>query len=231
MKTSIFLLQTTLFCLLCCATTMRGQTVWGVFPTIDASIGLNEKNNIGLYHFAAVPLQSIQGDVGAGVLLYYAEQSFNHAFTDNTTLTGAYVYQAENPGTKGVVHEQRGHVQLKQSFNLGSNEVQLRLRSDNRFIRTSFSDKFQFQHRGRLLAGWSRTFNKWKIYAYEEAFFNTPSSASPYFAENWAALQFNRSISNRSSIEFGPLYITWKTGPSAWFHQLYGQFTYVVKLR
>ncbi|MFN5296423.1 MAG: DUF2490 domain-containing protein [Flavobacteriales bacterium] len=231
MKTSIFLLQTTLFCLLCCATTMRGQTVWGVFPTIDASIGLNEKNNIGLYHFAAVPLQSIQGDVGAGVLLYYAEQSFNHAFTDNTTLTGAYVYQAENPGTKGEVHEQRGHVQLKQSFNLGSNEVQLRLRSDNRFIRTSFSDKFQFQHRGRLLAGWSRTFNKWKIYAYEEAFFNTPSSASPYFAENWAALQFNRSISNRSSIEFGPLYITWKTGPSAWFHQLYGQFTYVVKLR
>jgi hypothetical protein len=231
MKTSIFLLQTTLFCLLCCATTMRGQTVWGVFPTIDASIGLNEKNNIGLYHFAAVPLQSIQGDVGAGVLLYYAEQSFNHAFTDNTTLTGAYVYQAENPGTKGVVHEQRGHVQLKQSFNLGSNEVQLRLRSDNRFIRTSFSDKFQFQHRGRLLAGWSRTFNKWKIYAYEEAFFNTPSSASPYFAENWAALQFNRSISNRSSIEFGPLYITWKTGPSAWFHQLYVQFTYVVKLR
>ena len=222
---------TTLCCLLCCATTMQGQTVWGVFPTIDASIGLSEKNNIGLYHFAAVPLQSIQGDVGAGVLLYYAEQSFNHAFTDNTTLTGAYVYQAENPGTKGVVHEQRGHVQLKQSFNLGSNEVQLRLRSDNRFIRTSFSDKFQFQHRGRLLAGWSRTFNKWKIYAYEEVFFNTPSSASPYFAENWAALQFNRSISNRSSIEFGPLYITWKTGPSAWFHQLYGQFTYVVKLR
>jgi hypothetical protein len=210
---------------------MRGQTVWGVFPTIDASIGLNEKNNIGLYHFAAVPLQSIQGDIGAGVLLYYAEQSFNHAFTDNTTLTGAYVYQAENPGTKGAVHEQRGHVQLKQSFNLGSNEVQLRLRSDNRFIRTSFSDKFQFQHRGRLLAGWSRTFNKWKIYAYEEVFFNTPSSARPYYAENWAAFQFNRSISNRSSIEFGPLYITWKTGPSAWFHQLYGQFTYVVKLR
>jgi hypothetical protein len=231
MKTNIFFLLTTLCCLLRCATTVRGQTVWGVFPAIDASIGLNEKNNIGLYHFAAVPLQSIQGDIGAGVLLYYAEQSFNHAFTDNTTLTGAYVYQTENPGTKGAVHEQRGHVQLKQSFNLGSNEVLLRLRSDNRFIRTSFSDKFQFQHRGRILAGWSRTFNKWKIYAYEEAYFNTPSSARPYYAENWAALQFNRSISNRSSIEFGPLYITWKSGPSAWFHQLYGQFTYVVKLR
>ena len=231
MRTNVFCLQTTLCALLCFATTVRGQTVWGVFPTIDASIALNEKNNVGLYHFAAIPLQSIQGDVDAGVLLYYAEQSFNHSLTDKTTLSGAYVYQAENPGTDAVVHEQRGHAQLKQSFNLGSNEVQLRLRSDNRFIRTSFSDKFQFQHRGRLLAGWSRTFNKWKIYAYEEAFFNTPSSASPYFAENWAALQFNRSISNRSSIEFGPLYITWKTGPSAWFHQLYGQFTYVAKLR
>lgn len=230
MRTSVFFLLATLCCLVSFAITMRGQTIWGVFPTIDASIALNEKNNVGLYHFAAIPLQSIQGDVDAGVLLYYAEQSLNHSLTDKTTLSGAYVYQVENPGTDAVVHEQRGHVQLKQSFYLGSSVLQLRLRSDNRFIRSSFSDEFHFQHRARLLAGWSRNFKNWKIFAYEEAFFNTPSSARPYYAENWATLQFNRPISARSSIEFGPLYITWKTAPSEWFHQLYGQFTYVVKL-
>lgn len=209
----------------------HAQTIAGIFPTIDASFRVNEKNTIGSYQFYALPLQSLPGERGnlPQWLLYYGEYSINHNLGERISFAGAYVFQLENNGNDETTKENRAHFQLKYSSPLGKASVFGRIRSDNRFI-SAPEVLTKYAHRLRFMGGFSLPIKSWTLTAYEELFFNTPTLGNWNYAENWAAIQLKKQVSEHLYLEAGPLFITWKLPSGEWFRQYYLQTTLVVGL-
>jgi hypothetical protein len=203
------------------------QSTAGIFPTLDASWQLNEKQSVSTYQFYALPLASLDGEYAKipQWLLYYGEYSVNQNIGKNLSCSGAYVFQLENAGSSTVAKENRAHIQLKYSSTLGKTSLTGRVRSDNRFIKMPELSAANYAHRVRLLGGVSIPFNKWTLIAYEELFFNTPTLGEWRYAENWAAIQLKRQLANHLHLEAGPLYITWKLPTGRWYNQYYLQTT------
>ena len=227
-------MKRTLHCLIIIATgylsltgSICGQSIAGLFPTIDASWQLNEKQSISTYQFYAIPIRSLDSEnaVLPNWLLYYGEYSANRNLGKKLALSGAYVYQLENIGNRNVATENRAHIQLKYSTTLGEANFFGRVRSDNRFITLPETASANYAHRMRFLGGLSVPLNKWTLTAYEELFFNTPSLGEWRYAENWAAIQLKRQLANHLHLEAGPLFITWKLPTGHWYNQYYLQTT------
>jgi hypothetical protein len=213
--------------LLLIITPIGAQNIAGIFPTLDATWQLNEKQSISTYQFYALPMRSLESE-NAGHpkwLLYYGEYSANRNLEKKMTLSGAYVFQLENIGNSNVATENRAHIQLKYSTTLGKVNFVGRVRSDNRFIKLPETASANFAHRMRFLGGLSIPLNKWTLIAYEELFFNTPAFGAWRYAENWAAIQLKRQLANHLHLEAGPLFITWKLPTGSWYNQYYLQTT------
>ena len=109
-----------------------------------------------------------------------------------------------------------------------------RVRLDNRFIQNRATGQTPYTHRLRYLIGldFPISAQRTNLYftAYEEAFFNTYSSASSVYGENWAYAALGIKLNDHHKIESGPLYITWNTGGKAWLHQFYLQLTWLSRL-
>ena len=207
--------------------TICAQSIAGLFPTIDASWQLNEKQSFSTYQFYALPMKSLDSENVSHPewLLYYGEYSANRNLGNKLTLSGAYVFQLENVGNSNVARENRGHVQLKYTATLGKSNFVGRVRSDNRFITLPEAASASYAHRIRFLGGMSIPLNKWTLIAYEELFFNTPNLGEWRYAENWAAIQFKKQLANHLHLEAGPLFITWKLPTGRWYNQYYLQTT------
>ena len=203
------------------------QSIAGLFPTIDASWQLNEKQSISTYQFYAIPMRSLESENASHPkwLRYYGEYSANRNLGKNLSLSGAYVFQLENIGNSKVATENRAHVQLKYSTTVGKVNIVGRVRSDNRFIKLPETASPNYAHRMRFLGGLSVPLNKWTLIAYEELFFNTPTLGEWRYAENWAAIQLKRKLANHLHLEAGPLFITWKLPTGRWYNQYYLQTT------
>lgn len=212
----------------CC---LLAQTIAGIFPTIDASLQLGEKQSISTYQFYALPLRSLDGENEnlPQWLLYYGEYSVNRNLGKGLSCSGAYVFQLENTGNGKTINENRAHFQLKYSSPLGKASVFGRIRSDNRFI-SAPEVLTKYAHRLRFMGGFSLPIKSWTLTAYEELFFNTPTLGNWNYAENWAAIQLKKQVSEHLYLEAGPLFITWKLPSGEWFRQYYLQTTLVVGL-
>lgn len=211
---------------------LSAQSIAGIFPTLDASWQMSEKQSFSTYQFYAMPMRSLNNDNASlpEWLLYYGEYSANRNLGKKLTLSGAYVFQLENIGNGNVAKENRAHVQMKYATTLGKTTLVGRVRSDNRFIKTPESSTANYAHRMRFLGGMSISLNKWTLLAYEELFFNTPSIGEWRYAENWAAIQFKRQLANHIYLEAGPLFITWKLPTGQWYNQYYLQTTLNISL-
>lgn len=227
-------MKRTLHCLIIIATgylsltgSICAQSIAGLFPTIDASWQLNEKQSISTYQFYAIPIRSLDSEnaVLPNWLLYYGEYSANRNLGKKLALSGAYVYQLENIGNSDVATENRAHVQLKYSATIGKASITGRVRSDNRFIKTPELATSIYTHRTRFLAGINVPLNAWTINAYTEFFYNNRSFLNWKLAENWSAIQFRRQIQKNTYVEFGPLFIGWQTASQQWLKQYYLQTT------
>ena len=207
--------------------TLCAQSIAGIFPTLDASWQMSEKQSLSTYQFYAMPLRSLESENASHPkwLLYYGEFSANRNLGKKLTLSGAYVFQLENIGNSNVATENRAHVQLKYSTTVDKVNFVGRVRSDNRFIKLPETASANFAHRTRLLGGMSIPLNKWTLIAYEELFFNTPTLGEWRYAENWAAIQLKRQLTNHLHLEAGPLFITWKLPTGRWYNQYYLQTT------
>lgn len=203
------------------------QNIAGVFPTLDATWQLGEKQSISTYQFYALPLRSLDGENEnlPQWLLYYGEYSANRNLGKRLSFSGAYVFQLEHLGSQNVVKENRAHFQLKYTTTMGKASIVGRMRSDNRFIQLPETNAANYAHRLRILGGISVPMNKWTLMAYEELFLNTPSIAEWRYAENWAAIQFKRQIASHLHLETGPLFITWRLPTGKWYNQYYLQTT------
>jgi hypothetical protein len=108
------------------------------------------------------------------------------------------------------------------------------LRFDNRFVHNRTTGETPFTHRLRYLIGLDFPIKSKKnnlfFTAYEEAFFNTFKNAGAVYGENWAYAAIGIKLNDKNKIETGPLYITWNTGGTNWFHQYYLQLTWVSHL-
>ncbi len=212
---------------------LKSQSVHygGVFPTIDHSGNLTDKLNYNLYYFGAFPLIHLKKanvTTDANFLLFYSEQSLTYLLKNNFSITGSYVYQRANVVYNNYVNENRIYIQGKYKHVLGKINFTHRLRYDFRFIKNRITHKTPFTHRLRYLIGIDVQIKE-KLYftAYEEAFFNTVSKASPVYEENWAYAALGVKLNKKNKIETGILYITWNTGKTNWFNQYYLQLTWI----
>ncbi len=209
--------------------------VGGVFPTIDHSGSITKRLDYGLYYFGAFPLVNFQQpriSKDSRFLLLYLEQSMTLNLNKHLSYTGSYVYQRENVTQANFSNEHRLYVQATYKFSTSKVNFKNRLRFDNRFIHNRATGETPYTHRLRYLVGLDFPIGKGKTYftGYEEAFFNTFRGANAIFGENWAYAAFGLKLSERHKFEAGPLYITWNTGGTDWFHQLYLQMTWVSHL-
>ena len=64
---------------------IRAQSIAGLFPTLDASWQLNEKQSISTYQFYALPMKSLESENASHPkwLLYYGEYSANRNLGKN----------------------------------------------------------------------------------------------------------------------------------------------------
>ena len=217
----------------------KAQSVYlgGVFPTIDHSGLLTKRLEYSLYYFGAFPLLNLKAPNlknDARFLLFYAEQGLSLNVNAKLSLNASYVYQRENVGQENYINENRLHVQATYKHAAASAQIKHRVRLDNRFIQNRATGKTPYTHRLRYLLGidFPISAQRKNLYftAYEEAFFNTYSSASSVYGENWAYAALGIKLNDHHKIESGPLYITWNTGEKAWLHQFYLQLTWVSRL-
>jgi hypothetical protein len=218
---------------------LSAQSVYlgGVFPTIDHSGMLTKRLEYSLYYFGAFPLLNLKAPNlknDARFLLFYAEQGLSLNVNAKLSLNASYVYQRENVGQENYINENRLHVQATYKHAAASAQIKHRVRLDNRFIQNRATGKTPYTHRLRYLLGidFPISAQRTNLYftAYEEAFFNTYSSASAVYGENWAYAAFGIKLNDHHKIESGPLYITWNTGGKAWLHQFYLQLTWLSRL-
>lgn len=206
-------------------------SIGGIFPTIDHSGKLSERWSYNSYLFGAIkPYSSSEGH--ARPLYFYGEFGLSYLLINNLWFTGSYVYERQEPFETIARNEHRLFQQLTYTLPLNRFNIKQRLRFDERFIENLSTDQFEFSHRIRYLIGATYDLSdEFYLMSYTEFFFNTTSGAHFQFNENWSAFQLGYKISERSSIEFGYLYVGWiYNNQNDWFNQYYLQATWVSTL-
>lgn len=229
MKKWLSLVVTSL--MFCFSVSAQSISIGGIFPTIDHSGKLSERWSYNSYLFGAIkPYSSSEGN--ARPLYYYGEFGLSYLLTDNLWLTGSYVYERQEPFESIARNEHRLFQQLTYKLPLNRFNIKQRLRFDERFIENINTDQFEFSHRLRYLLGATYDLSdEFYLMSYTEFFFNTMAGAHFQFNENWSALQLGYKINERSSFEFGYLYVGWiYNNQNDWFNQHYFQATWVSKL-
>lgn len=224
---TVFVIQL-LFCTLSPA---QDITIGGIFPTIDHSGKLSKRWSYNSYLFGALkPYQSSEGN--ARPLYFYGEFGISYLLANNLWLTASYVYEKQEPSKDIARNEHRLFQQLTYVLPLNRFNIKQRLRFDERFIEDTGRDQYEFSHRIRYLLGATYDLSEaFYLMSYTEFFFNTTSGASFQFNENWSAFQLGYKFNQKSSIEFGYLYVGWiYNNQNDWFNQNYLQMTWVSKL-
>jgi hypothetical protein len=209
---------------------------FGLFPTIDHGGKLSNRWSYNVYLFDAIkPYTSTENSFRdeSRSFYIYGEGGISYQLTPKLSITGAYVFERQNPFKDYWRNEHRAFQQLTYKTQVGKGEGKLRLRFDERFKRLFFEDKASFSHRARALAGYKRKIlnDKYYLMMYSEFFFNTTEGSSNFFEENWSACQLGIPINDWSSLEVGPLYVGWiNNAQKDWLHQFYLQITWATSL-
>lgn len=215
---------------LCChqKTEAQNRHYGGLFPTLDHSGQFSEKWSYHSYNFAAyLPNTPFTG--GSGIFYIYTEDGLNYSINDYMTVSSAYVYERQRPIEASARNEHRVHQQL--DYTRPVNEkvaLQLRLRTDERFLRNAGENRYRFVFRSRLLVGAKYQLSEtYYLKAYSEQFFEEVK-----YNENWSALQFGIELNENNRIETGYLHVGWiYNEANNWLHQHYLQITWVNQLK
>lgn len=209
----------------------QNRIYFGAFPTIDHSGTFSDNWSYNSYNFVAIKPYNTAQDK-ARVLFLYTENGVSYSLSKRWTFTNSYVYERQEPFESIARNEHRLFQQItfQEALSVKA-KTKMRIRFDERFIENIYTGEFNFSHRLRFLIGFSSDFSE-KLYgfAYSEFFFRT--SGAFKFNENWSALQLGYNLNERSSLEFGYLYVGWiYNQPNQWLQQHYLQTTWVNKLK
>lgn len=200
----------------------------GLFPTIDHSGTLSKHFDYSLYYFGAIniinsKINNVQQNTG--FFAFYAEQALTYKANPNLSFTASYVYERQNPTYDNYRNENRFYLQSTYKHNIKETTLKHRLRFDGRFIQNRVTNETPFTSRIRYLLGVQTPIksksNKLYFTAYNEFFFNTENKTAPIYAENWAYAGIGYKLNKTSTIEAGPLYITWANNYKGDYTNLY----------
>jgi hypothetical protein len=209
----------------------QNATTYGLFPTIDHSADLSARSSYNIYLFDAIKTGddgSANATVPNGNFYAYAELGGTYKLAKRWYATASYVHERQFPFEPNERIENRLFQQVTFKGPQGRFDAKLRLRFDERWIRTYDADASTFSSRLRLLGGltWpndKRTY----LTGYFEGFLTTSGDLS--YDETWATMQAGLKLGEHNAIEAGLLYIDWRM-PYGWMHQYYLQVTWVSKV-
>jgi hypothetical protein len=204
---------------------------YGLFPTIDHSGDLSARWSYNVYLFDAIKTGddgSANATVPNGQFYAYAELGGTYKLAERWYGTASYVHERQFPFEPTERIENRLFQQLTFKGPQGRVDGKLRLRFDERWIRTYDAGTAQFSSRLRLLGGLkypndSRSY----VTGYFEGFLTTSKDLS--YDETWATVQVGVKLGAHHALELGPLFIDWRM-PYGWMHQRYLQVTWVSHL-
>lgn len=217
--------------LLHAAASGQDASLLGLFPTIDHSGDLSKRWSYNVYLFDAIKTGddgSVNATIPNGNFYAYGELGGTYMFTDRWFATAAYVQEWQFPFEPTERIEHRLFQQLTFKGPQGRFDAKLRLRFDERWIRTFDVSTASFSSRLRLLGGlkWpndTRTY----LTGYFEGFLTTSEDLN--YDETWATAQAGFKLGEHNAVEAGLLFIDWRM-PYGWMHQRYLQVTWVSKL-
>jgi hypothetical protein len=209
----------------------QNAATYGLFPTIDHSADLSARWSYNIYLFDAIKTGddgSANATVPNGNFYAYAELGGTYKLAKRWYATASYVHERQSPFEPNERIENRLFQQITFKGPQGRFDAKLRLRFDERWIRTYDADASTFSSRLRLLGGltWpndKRTY----LTGYFEGFLTTSGDLS--YDETWATMQAGLKLGEHNAIEAGLLYIDWRM-PYGWMHQYYLQVTWVSKV-
>lgn len=213
------------------------HTIYGMFPTYTAEVGITSKWSFATYSFLSItPFDQItqNTEYPSQTNAFYVELDAIYSLNKQWSLAGSYTYERANPFTDNYRNENRIWAQLQHTTQLGKFRLKNRLRYDFRFIENRTTDQTDFQPRLRYLLGFDAPINKKKTYfaAYNEFFFNTFKNRVATYGENWAFVGIGFPISKKTTLETGLLNISWiRNNQKDWLIQNYWQLTLIQKFR
>ncbi len=213
------------------ASVAQDAVTYGLFPTIDHSGDLSERWSYNIYLFDAIKTGddgSVNATVPNGNFYAYTELGGTYKLAERWYGTASYVHERQFPFEPTERVENRLFQQLTFKGPQGRTDAKLRLRFDERLIRTYDASTAQFSSRLRLLGGLKYP-NDTRTYltGYFEGFLTT--STGPSYDETWATVHVGFKLGEHHSLELGPLFIDWRM-PYGWMHQRYLQLTWVSSL-
>lgn len=213
-----------------------GQThhIGGIFPTIDLKYKLSNSFEIESYSFVSYfpssqTFDSTNYPAHAGAL--YTEFDFTYNVSEQFSLTGSYTYERANPFESNYRNENRIWLQATLKSKVNKLEIKNRVRYDLRFIQNRTTNQTDYLPRLRYLFGLSHPLQKNDnpilLTFYNEAFFNTFSGSSPFYAENWGNVGLKYPVTKKMAVELGYLNISWIVDDNNnWLSQHFGQVTF-----
>lgn len=217
-----------------------GQThhIIGTFPTLDLKYTFSPKFEVESYHFLSYFPQSKTIDditYPAHSSALYTELDFTYNLNPNLGITASYTYERVSPFESNYRNENRLWLQASLKSKTDQLEIKNRLRYDFRFIQNRSTGEVDYLPRVRYFLGLAHPIQKKEnplvLSVYNEAFFNTFSGASPFYAENWASLGIKQGITDKMALEYAYLNISWlRDNANNWLSQHYAQITLYLEL-
>ncbi|MFT4601600.1 MAG: hypothetical protein ACI857_001783 [Arenicella sp.] len=234
MKTPVLIL----IVLFSCSARAQTHTIGGFVPTYYQSGNIHKKLDYSIFSFVGIhPMEQVRPTktYPQKITAIHGQLDFIYNISKRWSVKTSFTLQRLNPFRDDYRNEMRTWLQLKYKVPFKRFVMINFLRYDFRFITNKTTSKIEYKPRLRYYLGFVFPFNNGRQYLniYNQAFFNTYSTPTQAFAENWAYAGYGFSLGEgkRSKLEIGFLMASYiRDTDNNWTNQALLQTIFITRI-